>query len=99
MKESVDYGKLRGVQKAAILMTVLGDDAATILLRNLPEPDLQVITREITGLGRVPAGISQQVLQVYHRMRVSAHRGKSVEGRRLASAIIPVSPRWGHAGS
>ena len=42
----VPYELLRGCQKAAILMTVLGDDAAALLFRNLPEDDLQVITRD-----------------------------------------------------
>ncbi|HEY4009088.1 MAG TPA: flagellar motor switch protein FliG [Acidobacteriaceae bacterium] len=86
MKDGVEYRQLRGVQKAAVLMTVLGDDAASALLRNLPEQDLQVITREISGLGRVPPAISQQVLQEYHQMsyvRELLTRGDTATATRL----------------
>lgn len=66
-----EYRQLRGVQKAAILMTVLGDDAAAVFFRNLPEDDLQMVTREIANLGRVPPQTSQQVLREYHQMTAS----------------------------
>lgn len=64
----MDYSALRGSQKAAILMTVLGDDAAALIFRNLPEDDLQVITREIAALGQVPPQVSLQVLEEYQQM-------------------------------
>lgn len=66
-----DYKQLRGVQKAAILMTVLGDDAAAVFFRNLPEDELQIVTKEIANLGRVPPQTSQQVLREYHEMTAS----------------------------
>lgn len=68
MTQAMEYGVLRGAQKAAILMTVLSDDASALLFRNLPELDLQVITREIASLGHVPPNVSQQVLLEYQRM-------------------------------
>jgi flagellar motor switch protein FliG len=68
MNDVAEYKQLRGVQKAAILMTVLGDEAAATLFRNLAEDELQMITREIANLGRVSPQISQQVLREYHEM-------------------------------
>lgn len=66
-----DYSDLRGAQKAAILMTVLGDDAAAVFFRNLPEDDLKLITKEIANLGRVPPQTSEQVLREYQQMMAS----------------------------
>lgn len=68
MSEATEYRQLRGVQKAAILMTVLDDDAAAVFFRNLPEDDLQLVTKEIAKLGRVSPQISQQVLREYQQM-------------------------------
>ncbi|HEY1577553.1 MAG TPA: flagellar motor switch protein FliG, partial [Terracidiphilus sp.] len=68
MSEAAEYKELRGLQKAAILMTVLGDDAAAVFFRNLPEDDLQLVTKEIAKLGRVSPQVSQQVLREYHQM-------------------------------
>jgi flagellar motor switch protein FliG len=83
----LDYGVLRGAQKAAILMTVLGDDAAALLFRNLPEDDLQVITREIAALGHVPPHVSQQVLQEYQKM-TSRRELLSQGGAEMANRLL-----------
>jgi flagellar motor switch protein FliG len=71
MSAVTEYRQLSGVQKAAILMTVLGDDAAAVFFRNLPEDDLQIVTKEIANLGRVSPQVSQQVLYEYHQMTAS----------------------------
>ena len=42
---------LNGVRKAAILLSVLGEDAAATILRNLPDEDLQRVTEEVANLG------------------------------------------------
>ena len=41
---------LSGIRKAAILLVLLGDEAASLVYRNLPEDDLQVLTEEISEL-------------------------------------------------
>lgn len=43
-------GNLTGIRKAAILLVLLGDEAASLVYRNLPEEDLQVLTEEISEL-------------------------------------------------
>ena len=68
MSTVLDFTKLTGPQKAAILITVLDDDAASAICRHLPEPDLQQVAREISRLGRIPPEISQKVLTEYHAM-------------------------------
>ena len=91
MSEITDYKQLRGVQKAAILMTILGDDAAACIFRNLPEEDLQMVTREIANLRRVPPKVSQQVLREYHQMTSArdflTHGGTATATRLLVKAF------------
>ena len=46
---------LSGTRKAAILLSLLGDEPAAMILRNLPDEDLQRVTDEVANLGQVPA--------------------------------------------
>ncbi len=68
MNTALEYATLTGPQKAAILLTVLDDDAASAIFRHLPDDDVQRVAREISHLGRVPTTVSQQVLEEYQRM-------------------------------
>lgn len=86
MSELADYSTMRGLQKAAVLMTVLADDAAAVIFRNLPEEDLQLLTREISNLGRVAPQVSEQVLREYFtltRKRDYLTRGGTATATRL----------------
>ncbi len=86
MSEVQTATQLNGVQKAAILLTVLGEESAAALVRTLPGDALQRVTREISVLGVVPAHISQQVLKEYHQMvqeRDSLAEGGSAAANRL----------------
>ena len=91
MSELNDAAELTGAQKAAILVTVLGDDAAAAIFRNLPEEDLQRITREISVLGLVPAHVSQQVIKEYRQMTQAreymAEGGHATANRLLIKAF------------
>ncbi len=80
MSAPMEYAKLTGPQKAAILVAVLDDDAASTICRHLPEEDLQRVAREISRLGRIPSHISQQVLREYRQM--TAGRDYVSEGGR-----------------
>jgi len=57
-----------GARKAAILLTLLGDDSAAIVFRNLNEAELQRVADEVTRLGRVPAELSVQIFEEYQSM-------------------------------
>jgi len=80
MSAPMEYAKLTGPQKAAILVAVLDDDAASTICQHLPEEDLQRVAREISRLGRIPSHISQQVLREYRQM--TAGRDYVSEGGR-----------------
>jgi flagellar motor switch protein FliG len=59
---------LSGARKAAILLTVLGEDSAATVFRNLNEKDLQRVADEVASLGTVPAELSLQVFEEYQRL-------------------------------
>jgi flagellar motor switch protein FliG len=63
-------GKLMisGARKAAILLTVLGEDSAATVFRNLDEKELQRVADEVAGLGSVPVEVSLQVFEEYQRL-------------------------------
>ena len=91
MSEGTEAAPLTGARKAAILLTVLGDDAAAAIFRNLPEEDLQLITREISMLGMVPPQVSQQVVKEYRQMTRAreylAEGGHATANRLLVKAF------------
>jgi len=66
MKTSPD--ELTGKQKAAVLMIMLGDEAASAIYRALPERDVQDITREIAGMESVAPAIGAQLVEEYYRL-------------------------------
>jgi flagellar motor switch protein FliG len=59
---------ISGARKAAILLTVLGEDSAATVFRNLNEQDLQRVADEVAGLGTVPVELSLQVFEEYQRI-------------------------------
>ncbi len=54
---------ISGARKAAILLTVLGEDSAATVFRNLNEQDLQRVADEVAGLGMVPVELTLQVFE------------------------------------
>jgi len=54
--------RLTGTRKAAILLAVVGEETASIILRNLPEHDAQRIAEELVDLPAVPSGQAQEIL-------------------------------------
>ncbi len=76
-----------GTRKAAILLSVLGEDAAAPILRNLPDEDLERITEEVTNLGQVPAAVTLQVLEEYNQM-MTAQEFIAVGGQDVAVRLL-----------
>jgi len=60
-----------GPRKAAILLVILGEDAASHIYRHLPPGDVDRITREITGLNSVDAETALAVLEEFERLVVA----------------------------
>jgi flagellar motor switch protein FliG len=62
---------LPGMRKAAVLLVLLGEDIASQIYRNLPQEDLEQLTREIAELDYVDPPTALAVLEEYHRMSLT----------------------------
>ncbi|HZU31595.1 MAG TPA: flagellar motor switch protein FliG [Candidatus Angelobacter sp.] len=69
MKQGIE--SISGIQKAAVLMIMLGDEAASMLYRNLPDHDVQEITHAIAVMEEVSPQLGSEVLQEYYRMSLT----------------------------
>ncbi len=63
--------EMTGVRKAAILMVLLGDEAASALYKHLSEEDLRQVTAEIAELEYISPETAAVVLQEYHRLALT----------------------------
>lgn len=83
--------EVSGLQKAAILLILLGDDAATAIYRHLNETELQQITEQIASLQSVAPDIASQVLTEFHRLTLTqesiAAGGIDVASKMLTQAF------------
>lgn len=59
---------LSGGTKAAILMVILGEDAASEIYKHLPPGEVEQITKEIAGLEYIDVPTGLQVLEEFHRL-------------------------------
>lgn len=57
-----------GPEKAAILLVLLGEDAASQIYKHLPQEEVEKITQEIAGLGYVSPEKALTVLEEFDRM-------------------------------
>ncbi len=57
-----------GPRKAAILLVMLGEDAASQIYRHLPPSEVEQVTREIAGLSSVEPAIALAVLEEFERL-------------------------------
>jgi flagellar motor switch protein FliG len=60
-----------GLHKAAILMVLLGEDAASEIYRLLPPAEVEAVTKEITLLKKVDAATATGVLEEFHRLVIT----------------------------
>jgi flagellar motor switch protein FliG len=60
-----------GLQKAAILMVLLGEEVASHIYRNLSEPDVQRLTQRIVDLDRIKPEMALAVLEEYSRLALT----------------------------
>jgi len=78
---------MTGLRKAAILVTVLGEEAAAPILRQLTQADVRRIAAEIAALDSVPAELAQQVLEEYQQ-QAAKHRFLIEGGTEYAARLL-----------
>lgn len=61
---------LSGHRKAAILLVLLGDEAAMRICDHLPQEELRILAEELSELGSIPAEMAAGVLEEYQRLSV-----------------------------
>lgn len=76
-----------GLRKAATLLVVLGEEAASEIYRHLSPSDVERISHEIATLDRVPAENAMTVLEEFHHL-VAAGDYVSVGGTEYANKIL-----------
>jgi flagellar motor switch protein FliG len=76
-----------GARKAAILLSLMGEEASAPILRNLQESDLERVTEEIANLARVPIEITVQVLEEYHQI-MAAQEFIAIGGQDVAVRLL-----------
>src|ERR1700691_4224672 len=57
-----------GLHKAAVLMVLLGEDAASEIYRHLPQGEVERITQEISALDHVNPEAGLAVLEEFQRL-------------------------------
>ncbi len=78
---------LTGARKAAILLTVLGEEAAALVCRQLSSSDVQQLAAEVAGLEAIPPELAQQVLEEYQQ-QANAHRMVIQGGPEYAARLL-----------
>jgi flagellar motor switch protein FliG len=76
-----------GPRKAAILMVVLGEEAAGQLCRHLPSGEVERIAREIAALRSIDAETALAVLEEFER-KVSAEGGVAQGGASYVNKVL-----------
>jgi flagellar motor switch protein FliG len=64
--------ELNGMQKAAVLMLALDEDAAAVLLSQLDPKGIEVITREIASLGNISEEMRNGVLNEFYELAAAS---------------------------
>jgi flagellar motor switch protein FliG len=84
---TTERASFSGTRKAAILLTLLGEDAAAPILRNLPPDDLERVTEEVANLGQVPLEVTLQILEEYQQL-MAAQEFIAVGGQDVAVRLL-----------
>lgn len=63
--------RIKGPQKAAMVMIMLGEEASANIIKHLPEDDVQLISREIALLKGVDSSQSEVVLEEFYQVMMA----------------------------
>ena len=63
---------LDGLTKAAVLLLSLGPDGAGVLLKQLAPETVELVTRELASLGRIPPELSAAVVEEFYNLTIAS---------------------------
>lgn len=63
--------ELEGLSKAAVLMLAIGPAHASKLLKHLRQPQVEEVTRELAGLGRVKDALQNEVVSEFYDISIA----------------------------
>jgi flagellar motor switch protein FliG len=63
--------RIKGPQKAAMVMIMLGEEASANIIKHLPDDDVQLISREIAMLKGVDSAQSEIVLEEFYQVMMA----------------------------
>ncbi len=82
---------MSGLQKAAVLLIVLGEETSAQLMRQLSEEEVQMVSREVARLSSVSAEQAEAVLEEFHQMTLAREyvvKGGVEHARRLLASAF-----------
>jgi len=71
-KASVDISTLDGNTKAAILLACLGPSAASRVLSQLDDSEIERLTLDLASLGSIESETREAVIEEFHQMIMSS---------------------------
>ena len=66
------FEALDGVSKSAILLLAVGPDHASKLLGHMSPETVELVTRELASLGRVPPQLTSQVVEEFYNVSIAS---------------------------
>ncbi len=88
MTTATDTGGMTGARKAAILLTLLGEEPAAAIIKNLTEDEQQRVAEEVCKLGPVPVEVNLSVCEEYRRITTGGMEDFIRGGQRLARRFL-----------
>lgn len=83
--------QVSGIRKAAVLIAVLGEEASSAVYKHLTDDEVQIITRELAELRKIPSDVAQAVLEEHSRLILTqdylAQGGQEFATRLLVKAF------------
>jgi len=80
-----------GTRKAAILMAIMGEEAASAIFKHLPDKDVQMVTKELAEIKGVPPEMAHEILEEYSKLALTqdylAQGGIDFASRALVKAF------------
>lgn len=62
---------LSGTRKAAILLAIMGEEAASAIFKHLPDKDVQTVTKELADVQGIPPEVAREILEEYSKLALT----------------------------